>query len=323
MLFSLAALFPLGKPLQAWWWTENQAPTPEETIQEFQKQQADRPQDPYANYNLGVALYKAGKYGQAQTNFDRASIAATTPELKERSFFNFGNSLYKDTVSTLPTNWEMTDIEPEKLETAIAKATVAIKKYDSMLLLDKRNNQAQANKKKAYELLEKLEKKRQKSSKKDQQQGTNTGPQGNSPQAKGQEGGDQANGNNQPNKNDRKESPQDIKNKGKQGKNGPSNNDDTKKDQQQNAQSQSHDKPHDQEQPKEDKTPSQGNSAGGQKQESGKPATGQPQQENMEQRGMRVLLDNLQQDEANLQKRLVSKKLKENEKPQAPSQRPW
>jgi hypothetical protein len=314
LFYSLIILLHFTFPLQAWWWSTKQPQTLETTIQDLQQKQADHPNDPYINYNLGVALYKAGKFSQAQTNFDRALVAATHPELKKRCYFNIGNSFYKDAATSLPDNWETVQVPAETLDMAIAKASIAIKKYDSVLLLDKQHKPAQINQKAAKDLLEQLEKKKhqQEKDKKDQKHDKNKDKDQQKDQSKSQG----QNENNQPQDNKGQKSPQ-AKDQGdknkQQGNNNQPQNEPGKDKQQQPA-------------------PTQPNPAAGKtdKQE-GNPTPGAPQPagvngsrpERMEQRAARALLDNLQQDESKLQKALVVKQLKDNEKPRESSQRPW
>ena len=236
------------------WWGEKSKPSLDQAIQDLQKQQVDSPNDPYINYNLGVALHKAGKFGQAAINFDRASIAAVDTDLKKRCFFNLGNVFYCDAVKMLPDNWATVQAPSETLDAAIAKTSQAIKKYDSVLVLDKQHEPAKINKKAAQELLEKLEKKKQ----------------------------------------DKKEQKQQ----------------DTPK-----ADEKS------QEQKQQQKDQAQNNEKTSEEKKQGK--SDEKKMESMEQRGVRALLDDLQNDESKLQKALIAKKLKDEGNPQDSSQRPW
>lgn len=301
LLYSIIVSAVCTPNLHAWWWNNTQPPTIETVIQELQQKQADHPNDPYINYNLGVALYKAGKFSQAQTNFERAVIAAAHPDLKKRCYFNMGNSLYKDARSSLPDNWEQQDVPAETLDMAIGKTSFALQKYESVLLLDKEHEAAKANQKTAKDFLEKLTRKKQQQEKKDQ------------------------------NKKDQKQDKnkdKDDKNKDKQQQQG--NNEqqgqdkNNQQDQSQKQEQQKQPQPKDQgDKDKQQENNQQQNPQPGQQQEEHGAAPAGDKPENMEQRGMRALLDNLQQDESKLQKALVVKQLKENEKPRESSQRPW
>ena len=48
--------------------TDHKSMTPEQNIEYWQKRQIDKYDDPIVNYNLGVALYKAGKFDTAKQN---------------------------------------------------------------------------------------------------------------------------------------------------------------------------------------------------------------------------------------------------------------
>ncbi len=329
-IFTLTTIFT--SPVYAWWWGKPHQPTLEQVIDKLQKKQVHKPNDPYINYNLGVALHKAKKFDAASANFDRASIGATDQELKKRCFFNLGNTLVNDALTILPTNWETTNVPPETLDTAITKINVAIKKYDNVLMLDKQHNPAQANKKAAQELIEKLEKKKQQQAEKNNQKQDKKDRQEEkkqyqekqsekSPKSQGEQNSQDKNSQYQPNKDDRKDRPQDVGDKGQDGENKPPDQDRTTNNQQQNTQRDRHDQTPEQKpgQP----TPTQGNETGEQKQDLAEVASEEKSPESMEQRGMRALLDNLQQDEAKLQKALIVKQLKHEGKPQESSQRPW
>ena len=129
--------------------------SPEDNVRDLAIEQINNPEDPYINYNLGVALYQTRKYDSAKNNFERAVKNAKNKKLKERSYFNLANSCYKNALSGLPVNWESesTKIEQDKLSFAIENAKQAVKNYESLLALNKENEQAKTNLKKAKELL--------------------------------------------------------------------------------------------------------------------------------------------------------------------------
>lgn len=330
LFFSIISSIMCTTNLHAWWWSKSQPPTIQTVIQELQQKQADSPNDPYVNYNLGVALYKAGKFSQAQTNFERAVVSATQPDLKKRCYFNMGNSLYKDARTSLPDNWEQQDVPAETLDAAIGKTSFALQKYESVLLLDKNHEPAQTNQKAAKEFLEKLTRKKQQQekkdqNKKDQKQDKNKDKDDKNKDKQQQQGNNEQQGQDKSNQQDHSQKqeqqkqpqPKDQGDKEKQ----QENNQQQKEEQGKGEQKKNpHDKQQQQKQqgqaPNQTPQPDQQQNAQGANAAENKP-------ENMEQRGMRALLDNLQQDEARLQKALVVKQLKENEKPRESSQRPW
>lgn len=63
----------------------------DKAAQGFLSEEAERPDDPELTYNRAVSQYKQGKLDDAARGFDKAA-KAESPELKERSLFNLGNS---------------------------------------------------------------------------------------------------------------------------------------------------------------------------------------------------------------------------------------
>jgi Ca-activated chloride channel family protein len=349
IIFLLLTLLFIKMPsANAWWWTPKEQPKLENIIQDLQCEQADHPEDPYINYNLGVAFYKANKFGQAESNFDRALIAATQPELKQRCYFNLGNSFYKDALTCLPYGWEAADVPSETIDMAIAKTAVAIKKYDDVLLLDKQHAPSKNNQIAAKELLKKLEKKKQQQQKdqqkkqqekkneqkNDQQKENEKKEQSPSQDQSNNQGEQEKNKDQQQDKQGSQEqggknSEQNSNNKGDQGNNNKQKDKDVNSNQQKSSQQTSHDKSPEQKEPDLPSTLPQNTPAAGQKQDqqqkqaAAQSVSGQSSQETMDQRGMRALFNDLQQNESELQKALMAKKMQENAKPSESNQRPW
>lgn len=254
------------------WWGEKGSRGVDATIESLQKQQADDPSDPYTNYNLGVALYKGGKFAEAEVNFERASATAVSQDLKKRCFFNAGNSLYRGVVAALPENWESCALEQAKLDAVRAKTEQAIKKYDDVLALDKKHEGSTVNKKEAQKLLEKLKKKKQEPT-------------------------------------DQHKDKQEQKQK------------EQKKDEQQQQKEQQGRQGQKKQEEKRDDSSEQGEHKNAPQEGEGQSKAGKP--ESVEQRGVRALLDDLQQEESKTQKALILKKIKDEGKPKDASQRPW
>ena len=103
-------------------------------------------------FNLGDALYKQGRFGEAAKEFNRAASGSTDDSLKQaQSFYNLGNSLLKD----------------QKFEESI-------KAYINSLMLDPENPEAKYNLAYAQDQLKKQEEQKQqqqKDQKQDQQKG--------------------------------------------------------------------------------------------------------------------------------------------------------
>ena len=132
----------------------------------LEKEQVEKPNDPLINYNLGTIYYKQKEYQFAKESFQRAATHAfsNNKSLLEKSYFNLGNSFYKNTLEMLPEGWEKDDknLPEETKNKAIAEVQEAIEKYKNALNLNKDNKRTQTNKKKAEELLSKLQKKQNK-----------------------------------------------------------------------------------------------------------------------------------------------------------------
>jgi len=101
-----------------------------------------------SGFNLGDALYKQGRFGEAAEEFNRAASGSTDDSLKQaQSFYNLGNSLLKD----------------QKFEESI-------RAYINSLMLDPENPEAKYNLAYAQDQLKKQEEQQQQ---KDQQQAKN------------------------------------------------------------------------------------------------------------------------------------------------------
>ena len=99
-----------------------------------------------SGFNLGDALYKQGRFGEAAEEFNRAATGSSDDSLKQaQSFYNLGNSLLKD----------------QKFEESI-------KAYINSLMLDPENPETKYNLAYAQDQLKKQEEQQQQQ--KDQQQ---------------------------------------------------------------------------------------------------------------------------------------------------------
>lgn len=132
----------------------------------LEKEQVEKPNDPLINYNLGTVYYKQKDYPMAKLNFQRAATHAfsSNKSLLKKSYFNLGNSFYQNTLSMLPDDWEKddTNLPDEIRKQAIEEVKQSIEKYKQILSVDKKNKRSETNKKRAEELLAKLEKKQNK-----------------------------------------------------------------------------------------------------------------------------------------------------------------
>ncbi|HWR75183.1 MAG TPA: tetratricopeptide repeat protein [Bacteroidales bacterium] len=103
-----------------------------------------------SGFNLGDALYKQGRFGEAAEEFNRAATGSADDSVKQaQSFYNLGNSLLKD----------------QKFEESI-------KAYINSLMLDPENPEAKYNLAYAQDQLKKQEEQQQQQQN-DQQQDKN------------------------------------------------------------------------------------------------------------------------------------------------------
>lgn len=72
-----------------------QAGKAEDALKSFDKAVEALPEEPIAHYDRGVALYKLGKFPEAQKEFLRASEGGHDAGLKADAYYNMGNALLK------------------------------------------------------------------------------------------------------------------------------------------------------------------------------------------------------------------------------------
>ena len=133
-------------------------------------------------------------------------------------------------------------------------------------------------------------------------------------------------GKQEPKQDDRKDSPDNIDDKRNKGKGDPAEDQGSKDHQQQNAQNDSHEKtPHNKKPDSEQQPASKDSQEQQQKQEARQAGVPQPHapSESIEQRAARALLDQLGQDESQLQKSLMAKKMKQHAQPHNAHQCSW
>ena len=73
-----------------------------------------------SGFNLGDALYKQGRFGEAAEEFNRAASGSTDDSLKQaQSFYNLGNSLLKDQKfdESIRAYINSLKLDPENIET--------------------------------------------------------------------------------------------------------------------------------------------------------------------------------------------------------------
>ncbi len=314
--------------------TDYNAMTPEQSVNYWQKKQIDKYDDPIVNYNLGVALYKAGQFDSAKQNFQRTldyglDNKSDAIKLRAKTYFNSGNCFYKNCLGILGPDWEKEEkIDDKKLERAINEIKGAIEKYKNVLVLDKENEPAQNNLKLAEELLKKLEQKKQqqdqKQDKQDKQDKQNQDQkQDKQDEEQKQDKNHQQDKQDQDQNEDKEHNHEKIhQNKSDQGKNDKQEKQDKKQDQKDQQDKQDKQNQHKNGQDKKDKREQE------QKQEqqpSGAPAGGKEEEkeESSARRGMRAILENLEDDESKLQKALIYQNMKGTQEQEQAGQKPW
>ncbi|QQR48808.1 tetratricopeptide repeat protein [bacterium] len=330
---------------------------PEETIAELEKKQIDAPHDPYVNYNLGVALYKAGNYAQAVKNFERVAANKKIDEdFSLRARFNAGNSSYRAALEGLGTGWEeKKELDDKILEQAIAQTKAAIASYQEVIKLDDDHEPAKNNKKLADELLKKLEEKKkkqeqEKQDKKDQEKDKEK--QDNKQDKDKQDKNDQQKQQDKKdNKNDKKDQKkdeqgqqdrdksdqQDDKNKQEEGQQNEGDRDQSKQDgdqekqENQDANKSDEQKEQERKEREQQEQEEQAKTAEQKEQEAAQAAAaraaqGQEQDkddEGIQKRGVRALLENLDEDESKKQKGFIVQQVKGGNASERQGQKPW
>lgn len=134
-------------------------------INDYLKIQAKDPNNQRLNYNLGIGLYRKGNYENAQFNFMQAAKSAKEPILKEKAFYNLGNSFFQqeDYKSAINAYEEALKIDP-KDEDAEFNLELAKKK------LQEKDQKDQENKDQKDEQNQDQDKKDKENQNKDQKQ---------------------------------------------------------------------------------------------------------------------------------------------------------
>ena len=215
---------------------------PADIIKDLEDQLIDDPKNPQINYNLGVAQYQLNHFNDAKHNFERAALYGDKAAFKEQAYFNFATCLLKNTLSMLPQNWKNPDqeIDPNLLETAINEISNAIKQYESVLLINEKNEKAISNKKESEKILRKLLEKKKQQEEKDQNQKDNKDNKDDQDQTQDQQEQDknkQNKDNQKNNKNDQQTKDQDQKSRDNQDSSGQDQNSQKQDKQEQQEQS--------------------------------------------------------------------------------------
>ncbi len=102
--------------------------------------------DPRWEFNLGTALYRAGRFDEAAGAFERA-LRGEDPELEQKSFYDLGNAHYR--------RGEAMETSAREKTTAAWKQAIAA--YEEALALDEGDEDARFNRDLVLRKLEELE----------------------------------------------------------------------------------------------------------------------------------------------------------------------
>jgi Ca-activated chloride channel family protein len=116
-----------------------------EAQREFERLLQRKPNDPRLNYNAGTTAYRAGDFARATNELSTATLASD-PKLLENVYYNLGNASYR-----------LGEHAPDPSET-IGHWKEALARYDSALKLNAKDADARFNRDLVAKKLEELEK---------------------------------------------------------------------------------------------------------------------------------------------------------------------
>jgi Ca-activated chloride channel family protein len=67
----------------------------DDAMEKYTEALIDLPNSAYLHFNIGDAAYKKGNYVEASKSYTKAASLATDPMLESRSYYNLGNSKYR------------------------------------------------------------------------------------------------------------------------------------------------------------------------------------------------------------------------------------
>ena len=108
-------------------------------------------------YDKGVALYELESYVQAKDAFDEAMNHADDNELRAYSAFNYGNSLFNETMQGLEGTSEVSNESLKAIEDAKSHIKQSINHYRDVIQQDSSDYDARANGEIAWHMLKQLE----------------------------------------------------------------------------------------------------------------------------------------------------------------------
>ena len=116
-------------------------------VEGYRSEAQKAPEEPQLQFNLGAAAYKGKQYPEALTSFKRA-LNVQDIQLQNQSYYNMGNTLYRQGEET----------EKQNLQQTIQHWEASIQAYDSALKLKPEDQDAQFNKEFVKKRLEALKK---------------------------------------------------------------------------------------------------------------------------------------------------------------------
>ena len=129
-------------------------------IQALLKKQAQHPNNPLINYNLGVAQYKQSVYQSAAENFQRAyQHAEGNHTIAKQALFNAAKSHEQYGLHLLPDNWQQPEVPVDPL--VLDKATKALQEAITWYAKAAQDEKTTKNRTLAEKILEELTKKKQ------------------------------------------------------------------------------------------------------------------------------------------------------------------
>lgn len=124
----------------------------EGALEEYQRLQRKRPNDPRVDFNAGAAAYRAGEFERAMTNFSHTVTSPeAAPQLQEHAYYNLGNTLYRAGEAAADDQQKRAAWEQ------------AVRHYESALKLDEKDADAQYNLEFVRKKLEELKQQQQQS----------------------------------------------------------------------------------------------------------------------------------------------------------------
>lgn len=122
----------------------------DQSVEKYKEALKKDPESDIINFNLGTALYKKDLQPEAQANL-RKALLSENKTLKQKAFYNLGNSLYKSGIAK----------EDKNVDDAIKHLEESVQQLQSAVGLDPKDEDAKSNLEFVRKELERLKKKKQ------------------------------------------------------------------------------------------------------------------------------------------------------------------